>query len=236
MSRTTISLLPVPASPQTNQLSTISQSSIGSRKKAPSNGGFASGGVMKAPSLTQLEASHPLANDQVPLSTYPPLAGTAVPVGAKQAQVKGSASPAQTSCWASIGKWAIERPLETAPFTAQPVEAQAAEIVIAILKATSPSYSKPPNSFGRQVRSSSASRILSMIWRSTLRLRSVSSASSRISGAMPRARPISSSGVGMAKRRIAAVVTRETPFCLAPPDPAPKMRLDDYRDNGKSCV
>ncbi|TMJ49781.1 MAG: hypothetical protein E6G90_11790, partial [Alphaproteobacteria bacterium] len=132
-----MSLLPVPARPQTNQLSTISQSSIGSRKKAPSNGGFASRGVMKAPSLTQLDASHPLANDQVPFSTYPPSAGTAVPVGAKQAQVNGSSSSPQTSRWASIGKWAIERPLETAPFTAHPVEAQAAEIVIAIVSATS---------------------------------------------------------------------------------------------------
>src|SRR5205807_5801352 len=102
-SRTTISLLPVPARPQTNQLSTISQSPIGSRKKAPSKacpgprsgGGFARGGVMKAPSLVQLEASQPLANDQVPFSTYPPSAGTAVPVGAKQAQVKGSWSPSQ---------------------------------------------------------------------------------------------------------------------------------------------
>src|SRR6266404_2277904 len=170
-SRTTISLLPVPARPQTNQLSTISQSSIGSRKKAPSKacpgprsgGGLASGGAIKAPSLTQLEASHPLANYQVPFSTYPPSTGTAVPVGAKHAQVKGSASPSQTSRWASIGKWAIDRPLETAPFTAQPVEAQAAEIVIAILSATSPSYSKPPNSLGRQVRNSSASLILSMM-------------------------------------------------------------------------
>src|SRR5439155_20574581 len=182
----------------------------------------------KAPSLTKPDASQPLASDQVPLSTYPPSAGTAVPVGAKQAQVNGSASPAQTSCWASIGKWAIERPLETAPLTAQPVEAQAAEIVIAILKATSPSYSKPPNSLGRQVRNSSASRIFSMMWGSTLRLRSVSSASARISGTMARARPISSSGLGTAKRRIAAVVIRENPFCLAPPDRSPKMRPDDY--------
>src|SRR5712664_3573369 len=107
-----MSLLPVPASPQTNQLSTISQSPIGSRKKAPSKaapgprsgGGLAPAGVMKAPSLTQLEASQPLANDQVPLSTYPPSTGIAVPVGAKQAQVKGSASSPQTSRWASIGK------------------------------------------------------------------------------------------------------------------------------------
>src|SRR6266851_7333631 len=167
---------------------------------------------MKAPSLTQLEASHPLANDQVPFSTYPPSTGTAVPVGAKQAQVKGSASPSQTSRCASIGKWAIDRPLETAPLTAQPVEAQAAEIVIAILSATSPSYSKPPNSFGRQVRKSSASRILSMMRGSTLRLRSVSSASARISGAILRARSISSSGLGTAKRRIAAVVIREVSF------------------------
>src|SRR6266446_1809739 len=191
---------------------------------------------MRAPSLTQLEASQPLANDQVPFSTYPPSAGTAVPVGAKQAQVKGSASPPQTSRWASIGKWAIDLPLETAPFTAQPVEAQAAEIVIAILSATSPSYSKPPNSLGRQVRNSSASRISPMMWGSTLRLRSVSSASARISGAMRRARLISSSGVGMAKRRIAAVVTRENPSCLRAPSRTSKMRLSDYRDNEKSCV
>src|SRR3984893_9059671 len=236
--------MPVPARPQTNQLSTISQSPIGSRKKAPSKacpgpgsgGGLASGGVMKAPSLTQLEASQPLANDQVPLSTYPPSTGIALPVGAKHAQVNGSASPSQTSRWASIGKWAIDRPLETAPLTAQPVEAQAAEIVIAILSATSPSYSKPPNSFGRQVRNSSASLILSTMWGSTLRLRSVSSASPRISGAMRRARLISSAGVGMAKRRIAAVVTRENPFCLRAPSRTSKMRLSDYRDNEKSCV
>src|SRR6516225_2839366 len=167
---------------------------------------------MKAPSLTQLEASQPLANDQVPLSTYPPSVGTAVPVGAKQAQVNGSSSAPQTSRCASIGKWAIDRPLETAPLTAQPVEAQAAEIVRAILSATSPSYSKPPNSFGRQVRSSSASRILSMICGSTLRLRSVSSASERISGTMARARSISSSGLGTEKRRIAAVVILGNPY------------------------
>ena len=64
-----MSLLPVPASPLTNQLSMIWQSPIGSRKKAPSKGGFAPGGVMKAPSLVQLEASQPLAKDHVPLST-----------------------------------------------------------------------------------------------------------------------------------------------------------------------
>src|SRR5215469_6018328 len=165
---------------------------------------------MKAPSLIQLDASQPLAKDQVPFSTYPPSTGTAVPVGAKQAQVNGSSSAPQTSRCASIGKWAIDRPLETAPLTAQPVEAQAAEIVMATLSATSPSYSKPPNSLGRQVRNSSASRILSMIWGSTLRLRSVSSARARISGTMARARPTSSSGLGTAMRLIAAAVIRAT--------------------------
>src|SRR6266404_6038622 len=53
---------------------------------------------------------------------------------------------------------------------------------------------------------------------------------------MRRARLINSSGVGMAKRRIAAVVTRENPFCLRAPSRTSKMRLSDYRDNEKSCV
>src|SRR6202023_3296679 len=66
----------------------------------------------------------------------------------------------------------------------------------------------------------------------TLRLRSVSSASSLISGTMRRARLISSSGVGMAKRRIAAVFIRENPFVFVPYRP-PKMRLGEYRDNAK---
>jgi len=62
-------LLPVPERPQTNQLSSISTSPIGNRKNAPSCGGEAPCGVMKAPSLIQLEWSQPLANDHLPLST-----------------------------------------------------------------------------------------------------------------------------------------------------------------------
>src|SRR5438477_10008857 len=88
----------------------------------------------------------------------------------------------------------------------QPVEAQAAEIVSAILSATSPSYSNPPNIRGRQVRNSSASRILSTMCGERLRVRSVSSAKARISGAIARGRSTSSSAEGIARRRIAAVV------------------------------
>src|SRR5437879_1296098 len=139
---------------------------------------------------------------------YPPSAGTAVPVGAKQAQLNGSSSVDQISRCVSIGKWLIERPFDTAPLTAQPVEAQAAEIVSAIRSAVSPSYSKPPNSLGRQVRSNSASRNLSMMCGKIVRLRSVSSARARISGTMARARSTSSSGLGTARRRTAAVVIR----------------------------
>jgi hypothetical protein len=40
-----------------------------SRKNAPSCGGAAPGGVIRAPSRTQLEWSQPLANDHLPLST-----------------------------------------------------------------------------------------------------------------------------------------------------------------------
>jgi hypothetical protein len=49
---------------------------------------------------------------------------------------------------------------------------------------------------------------------------------------MRRARLISSSGVGTAKRRIAAVFIREIPFVFVPYRP-PKMRLGEYRDNAK---
>ena len=86
-----------------------------------------------------------------------------MPVGAKQAQLNGSSPPPHNSRCASIGKWPNEMPLESAPLTAQPVDAQAAEIASAISSATTASYSKPPNSFGRQVRSNSASRIFPMI-------------------------------------------------------------------------
>src|SRR5579875_881963 len=72
--------------------------------------------------------------------------------------MKGSASPAQTSRCAAIGQCASDIPLASAPLTIQPVEAHPAEIVRAILSATSPSYSKPPNSRGRQARSTPASR------------------------------------------------------------------------------
>ena len=61
-------LLPVPERPQTNQLSSISTSPIGSRKNAPSCGGDAPGDAIKAPSLIQLEWSQPLANDHLPFN------------------------------------------------------------------------------------------------------------------------------------------------------------------------
>jgi hypothetical protein len=96
--------------------------------------------------------------------------------------------------------------LESAPLTAQPVEAQAADIVKAISSATVGSNSKPPNSRGRVVRSNSASRTLAMISGEMVRLRSVSSARARISGTRSRARRINSSGAGGAARRIAALV------------------------------
>jgi hypothetical protein len=129
-----------------------------------------------------------------------------VPVGAKQAQLNGSAPPPHSSRCASIGKWPNETPFERAPLSAQPVEAQAPDTASAISSATTASYSKPPNSFGRQVRSSSASRIFSMILGEMVRLRSVSSAKSRISGIIALARAISSSGLGGAARRTAALV------------------------------
>ncbi len=88
----------------------------------------------------------------VPLSRYPPSTGAAMPVGAKQAKVKASASPSQISRWASIDQWLSDNPFDTAPLTVHPVEAQAAEIVSAIFSATSPSCSNPPNIRGRQVR------------------------------------------------------------------------------------
>ena len=137
--------------------------------------------------------------------------GTAVPVGAKQAKVNGSVSSPQISRCASIDQCASDSPFDTAPLTVQPVEAQPAEIVIAIFSATSPSYSNPPNIAGRQVRSNSASRIFSTICGNRLRLRSVSSASARISGTIARARAISSSGLGTASRRIAAVLIGGVP-------------------------
>jgi hypothetical protein len=100
-------------------------------------------------------------------------------------------------------------PFDSAPLTAQPVEAQAAEIVRAISSATMASYSKPPNSAGRVVRSNSAARILAIISGEIVRSRSVSSASARISGARSRARRINSSGEGgAAVRRIAVQLTR----------------------------
>src|SRR4051812_26502710 len=202
-----MSLLPVPVRPQTNQLSMISQSSTGSRKNAPCGGPSPFATAIMAPSLPQRAISQPLANDHRPFSTYPPSTGTAVPVGAKQAKVKKSSSRSHNSRCVSIGKCDREIPFETAPLTVQPVEAQAAEMVSAIFSATSPSYSNPLNSLGRQVRSNSASRILSTTCGNRLRLRSVSSASARISGTISRARPISSSGLGIVvRRRIAAVV------------------------------
>jgi hypothetical protein len=97
--------------------------------------------------------------------------------------------------------------LESAPLTAQPVDAHAAEIVNAISSATPGSSSKPPNSLGRVVRNSSAARILAMTAGEIVRLRSVSSACARISGTRSRARLISSSALGGgAGRRIAALV------------------------------
>ena len=57
-------------------------------------------------------------------------------------------SPAQISRCASIGQCASTIPFETETLIVQPVEAQPAEICSAILSATSPSYSKPPNSAG----------------------------------------------------------------------------------------
>src|SRR3954467_1202592 len=97
-------------------------------------------------------------------------------------------------------------PLERAPLSAQPVDAQAADTASAISSATTGSYSKPPNSFGRQVRSSSASRILPIMCGAIVRLRSVSSANSRISGTIALARAMSSCGPDGATRRTAALV------------------------------
>src|SRR5271168_2454778 len=97
-------------------------------------------------------------------------------------------------------------PLERAPLSAQPVDAQAADTARAISSATTASYSKPPNSFGRQVRSSSASRILAIMCGAIVRLRSVSSANSRISGTIALARATSSSGPDGVTRRTAALV------------------------------
>jgi hypothetical protein len=110
--------------------------------------------------------------------------------------VNGSAPPLHNSRCVSSGKWPNEMPLARAPLTAQPVDAQPAEITSAISRATTTSYSKPPNSLGRVVRSNSASRILAMISGEIVRLRSVSSANPRISGTISRARAISSSGLG----------------------------------------
>jgi hypothetical protein len=74
--------------------------------------------------------------------------GTAVPVGATQPKLKGLASSCQISRWASIGQCASTIPFETATLIVQPVEAQPAAICSPILSATTPSYSKPPNSAG----------------------------------------------------------------------------------------
>ena len=54
---TAMSLLPVPARPLTNQVSMISTSPIGSRKNAPSSGGFGFSGAINAPSCAQLDWS-----------------------------------------------------------------------------------------------------------------------------------------------------------------------------------
>src|SRR3981189_1930196 len=103
-----MSLLPVPARPPTTHLATISQSSTGSRKKAPSYGGASPAGVIIAPSLPHCAMSQPLAKDQVPERRYPPSTGIAVPVGDNKGKGNGSASPSHNSRCAWIGQCASE--------------------------------------------------------------------------------------------------------------------------------
>ncbi len=85
-------------SPLTRQLSSIRYSSSGTRNRRRSGIGPDDGTT--APTIIQLDASQPLANDQRPLTRMPSRTRSALPVGANDAASSVSGSSPQTSCWA----------------------------------------------------------------------------------------------------------------------------------------
>ena len=104
-----MSLLPLPRSPETNQLSTISKSPRGTRAQLRWP-------MPDTPSINQLAESQPLENSHLPEMRYPPSTGVVVdlPVFNELEQRASGPSP-KTSSWACSSQkptsqaWAAQR-------------------------------------------------------------------------------------------------------------------------------
>src|SRR5689334_808610 len=206
------SLLPVPESPLTNQVSWIWTSRIGTQAQR----NFGPVGVIRGwpPSITvqpahsQSQCVTPLAKGQRPSTRKPPSLGTAFPVGAAM-PAHGDSVSRKTSFAPRSFRYPAERLFAVPIIEHQPVEPSAEATVSIASRIRWGSASSPPTARGIERRKRPVFLSSSTRSRGNLRARSISSRRARIAGrrALSRSRTTSVPiGASMAARACATVL------------------------------